>query len=71
MEYVRSLDFEERPDYKYLITIFKDLYHKSGFKDDYQYDWAVLQVKFYFHISIDRKKQWNKPEMEESHKNLH
>eukprot|EP00347_Sterkiella_histriomuscorum_P010377 403376534 len=45
MEYVRNLEYEEKPDYKSLISRFKDLYHKSGFKEDFNYDWNVLQQK--------------------------
>lgn len=39
MEYVRNLQFEQKPNYNLLITMFKELYYKNGFADDSIYDW--------------------------------
>jgi len=39
MQQVRALAFEERPDYDILRQIFKDLFYRSGFEYDYNYDW--------------------------------
>eukprot|EP00605_Chrysophyceae_sp_TOSAG23-4_P002855 GSChrysophyteH1.ASY1.ANO1.3144.1 assembled CDS len=38
-----SLGFEDRPDYRYLKRIFKDLFDRQAFEDDGQYDWDVLK----------------------------
>lgn len=39
LTYCRNLRFEDRPDYGYLRNLLKDLFVKSGFEMDYQYDW--------------------------------
>lgn len=38
-----SLGFEDRPDYRYLKRIFKDLFERQGFVDDGLYDWDLLK----------------------------
>lgn len=38
-----SLGFEDRPDYRYLKRIFKDLFERSGYEDDGVYDWDVAK----------------------------
>lgn len=40
MRYVRRLDFFEKPDYDYLRKLFTDLFDRSGYVFDYEYDWA-------------------------------
>ena len=42
MEYVKNLEFEAKPDYKLLITMFKELYFKLGYKDDGIFDWNQI-----------------------------
>lgn len=39
LNYCRSLKFEEKPDYKYLRKVFRDLFFRLGYKYDYQWDW--------------------------------
>ncbi|OMJ74854.1 hypothetical protein SteCoe_26107 [Stentor coeruleus] len=39
--YCRSLKFEEKPDYVYLKTLFKDALAKEGFNYDFIYDWTI------------------------------
>ena len=41
--YVRSLRFEEKPDYAYLRKLMKNLFHRQGFSYDYVYDWITLK----------------------------
>lgn len=42
LNYCRNLRFEEKPDYRYMRDLFKDLMKKSGFENDYIYDWNAL-----------------------------
>lgn len=41
----RNLRFDETPNYGEMRAMFKDLFHRSGYKYDYQYDWVVLAEK--------------------------
>lgn len=34
--------FDEKPDYAYLKTMFKELFIKSGFEMDYIFDWNIV-----------------------------
>lgn len=45
MVYCRNLKFEEKPDYAYLRTLFKDLFTKQGYEPDYEYDWKLAAKK--------------------------
>jgi len=45
LTYCRNLKFEDKPDYTYLKTLLKDLFVKSGYEMDYQYDWNILAKK--------------------------
>lgn len=40
MRYVRSLSFEDTPDYSDLRCLFKGLFIARGFRDDHYYDWT-------------------------------
>ena len=41
-EYCRSLRFEDKPDYKYLKRLFKELFFTEGYQLDCQFDWTIL-----------------------------
>eukprot|EP01006_Ploeotia_vitrea_P016995 TRINITY_DN47960_c0_g1_i1.p2 TRINITY_DN47960_c0_g1~~TRINITY_DN47960_c0_g1_i1.p2 ORF type:complete len:313 (-),score=20.31 TRINITY_DN47960_c0_g1_i1:1590-2528(-) len=41
LNYVRSLRFEDRPDYRYLRKLFGDLFVREGYKMDYVFDWTL------------------------------
>ena len=45
MQAVRALEFEERPDYDALRAIFKELFYRSRFEYDYNFDWLKKQRK--------------------------
>jgi len=45
LTYCRNLKFEDKPDYTYLKGLFKDLFVKSGYEWDYQYDWNIIAKK--------------------------
>jgi len=42
LTYARNLRFEDKPDYAYLKNLLKDLFIKSGFELDWQYDWNII-----------------------------
>lgn len=42
LAYCRNLRFDEKPDYTYLRKLFKDLFKRSGYEQDYVYDWDVI-----------------------------
>ena len=41
LNYCRSLSFEEKPDYKFLRDLFKNLFEENNFHKDYEYDWTI------------------------------
>ncbi|CAN8267739.1 unnamed protein product [Cochlearia groenlandica] len=41
--YVKSLRFEDKPDYPYLKRLFRDLFIREGYQFDYVFDWTVLK----------------------------
>lgn len=41
--YVRSLGFEERPDYAYLRKVFRNVYIRERFKNDDIFDWTNVE----------------------------
>jgi casein kinase 1 len=41
----RNLRFDETPSYAEMRGMFKELFQRSGYKCDYQYDWVVLAEK--------------------------
>lgn len=45
-DYVRSLDFADRPDYHFLRTIFRNLFRAKGYKYDYKYDWTLKRESY-------------------------
>ena len=40
INYCKQLRFEDKPDYTYLRTLFKDFFTKSGWDYDWMYDWT-------------------------------
>lgn len=45
LDYTRSLRFDDKPDYEYLRKIFRDLFAREGFQDDYLYDWTLYMYQ--------------------------
>ena len=41
-EHVKSLGFEDRPDYDYLKRLFRELFFRQGFAYDNLYDWDLI-----------------------------
>lgn len=58
--YCRNLKFEDKPDYTYLKNLFQDLFIKSGFENDNQFDWNVIARK--------KKEEKKEPEVKEIEK---
>jgi len=52
-DYIRSLDFDEKPKYAYLRRIFRDLFVREGFDYDHVYDWTILE----YLMVIQRRKE--------------
>jgi len=45
LNYVRSLQFAETPDYGYLRRQFRELFKREGYVYDYAYDWVIKQIR--------------------------
>ncbi|KAI3629270.1 hypothetical protein MIR68_012686 [Amoeboaphelidium protococcarum] len=45
LNYVRSLRFDDRPDYAYLRKLFRDLFMREGFIYDYIFDWTLIKLE--------------------------
>jgi len=43
MNYVKNLRFEDKPDYEYLIKLFKYVFHKNNYEMDYDYSWSKVR----------------------------
>jgi serine/threonine protein kinase len=41
MKYVRGLKFDEKPDYQMLRDLFKNLFYKKKYVEDFEFDWVV------------------------------
>ena len=42
MQYCRTLNFEDKPDYKYIRNLFSSLFKNLGYEYDWKYDWTPL-----------------------------
>ena len=43
MNYIKSVRFEDKPDYAYLRKIFRDLFIREGYQYDYIFDWTIFK----------------------------
>lgn len=43
LNYAKSLEYEEDPNYQFLIGMFQSLAARQGFPQDYAYDWTNIQ----------------------------
>lgn len=48
MAYVRSLNFEETPDYAVVREMFKDLFFNLGYEYDAKFDWIPQEKQSIF-----------------------
>ena len=44
LNYCHALNFEERPDYNYCRKLFRDLFIKKGFENDFVFDWMLQKA---------------------------
>ena len=42
---MKSLRFDDRPDYDYLKRLFRELFFRKGFTYDNMFDWEVLAIE--------------------------
>jgi len=47
MNYVRSLGFTDTPDYNFLREMFRDLFNRENYTNDYIFDWTALKYQEY------------------------
>nr|BAJ99038.1 predicted protein [Hordeum vulgare subsp. vulgare] len=45
LTYVKSLKFEEEPNYEKLYALFEKLFEKEGFVEDFDYDWKSIKTE--------------------------
>jgi serine/threonine protein kinase len=45
MNYVRNLRHEEKPDYRYIQRIFRNLFRRQGFEYDQVFDWTIREYQ--------------------------
>lgn len=50
MVYCQNLGFTDEPDYSYLRRIFKDLYVRCGFENEFIFDWTIQR----YHAQMDQ-----------------
>lgn len=60
MDYVRSLQFSEKPDYNYLKDLFSKLLNKLEYICDYMYDWSLQKGENMPNNSNDNNLNLNK-----------
>jgi len=46
LNYCRTLTFDEKPEYNALRVLFRRVYFRKGFSEDYLFDWIVLNTKY-------------------------
>lgn len=51
--YIRSLEFDQRPDYHYLRTQIRSMFIRYNFQYDYIYDWYLVGKRM--KILLDRQ----------------
>ena len=52
-KHIRSLRFDETPDYAHLHRLFRNLFRRKGYEYDHVFNWTVL--KFLEHLERSRR----------------
>lgn len=68
LNYVRTLRFDEKPDYMYLRSLFRQLFKRQGYAYDYVFDWSRERIEE--EDSVQKNKSENL-KSGESQKNSH
>jgi hypothetical protein len=55
INYSKTLQFEEKPDYSYLKRLFKELLQREGMTNDSLFDWVLPRNGFKSRVSIKNK----------------
>jgi len=42
-QYSKSLTFDDKPDYDYLLSLIENMLNKYNFEYDYNYDWSFIK----------------------------
>ena len=45
MTYCRQLKFDEAPNYSYIRRLFKELYFRCGFENEFIFDWTIQRYR--------------------------
>ncbi|KPI83618.1 putative casein kinase I [Leptomonas seymouri] len=45
VNYARALRFEDQPDYGYVRAMFRRVFEREGYQEDYAYDWTVRAMQ--------------------------
>lgn len=45
MNYIKSLRFDDKPDYPYLRKLFRDLFRRENLRYDYVFDWTLYKYQ--------------------------
>jgi casein kinase 1 len=54
MNYIRELNGQDKPDYKYLRNLFDRLFRRKGFEHDNVFDWTVREFERLSNVSQQR-----------------
>lgn len=57
LEYCRSLQFEDRPDYAHLRRLLKELFYREGYQYDFAFDWVLLNNQAEEESELKRSQQ--------------
>ncbi|KAL7710658.1 casein kinase I [Lotmaria passim] len=60
VNYARALRFEDQPDYGYLRAMFRRLFEREGYQEDFVYDWTVRTMQESL-VTSQRKRVAQKP----------
>jgi serine/threonine protein kinase len=71
LEYCQNLKFDEEPNYKYLMGLFKDFYKSKDYENDYMYDWVTVKnnTKVLKDASICHSDEYSKAQNQIDNKN--
>ena len=64
LNYVRSLRFDDKPDYAYLRRIMRELFYRKGYQNDFVFDWTILN----YHDASDKNARRSEEEKQKASK---